>query len=125
MANNRCAEVAQVLQRVNGANVTAHVDVFDFGLIRRACRTHTQARNMADTTGEDTQLQVALDEGHVELAQVLLKDGADVTTLDESELTPLHLVSSQGHAELVLFLFGHDVDAIIRVNNKYEPTLVH
>ncbi len=60
-----------------------------------------------------TPLHVALDMGHVDIARLLLKHGADMNSRDNSRNTPLHLASEYGHLETVRLLVerGANIDA--------------
>ena len=56
----------------------------------------------------------AVQEGHVDVAKVLIKEGADVNAVDEDEDTPLHLAAHRGQVEIakVLIQNGADVNAV-------------
>ena len=60
----------------------------------------------ANTRDNDkwTPLYRASQQGHPEVAQVLLEHGADVNSRDDSNETTLHLVSREGRLGLVQLL---------------------
>ena len=68
----------------------------------------------------DTALAAAAQKGHLQIAQLLLKKGANVNVLDADGDSPLHLASSSGHLELVQLLLGNG--AQINRRNKSGNT---
>src|SRR6266850_33535 len=68
-----------------------------------------------------TPLHLVLREGHVEVAQFLVKHGADATARDEDGRTPLHWASSRGDIELAQLLIQHGADATAEDNDGSTP----
>ena len=58
-----------------------------------------------------TLLHAASMDGLTDVAQWLLKIGADANAQRDDHTTPLHLAAAKGHLELVRTLLGHSVDA--------------
>jgi ankyrin repeat protein len=63
-------------------------------------------------------LHGASQQGDLEVAQLLLKFGADANALDDSNQAPLHLASREGHLEVVQLLVGRSAASIHLRNNK-------
>ena len=55
--------------------------------------------------------------------RLLLQHGADVTALDDTHSTPLHLASSKGSAETVELLIQHG--AFVNAQNEFRSTPLH
>jgi len=65
----------------------------------------------ARTPGGDTPLHFAARLGHVEVAEALLANGADVNIIDgKSKLTPLHRAAEYGKSKVVALLLAHKAD---------------
>ena len=60
-----------------------------------------------------TPLHYAADEGHTEVVELLIANGADMNAKDEDESTPLHLAAYWGGKDIVELLIaaGADVNA--------------
>ncbi|TRM57323.1 ankyrin repeat-containing domain protein, partial [Schizophyllum amplum] len=60
-----------------------------------------------------TPLHRAAEDGHLELARLLVDHGADIEAQEEEGRTPLHLTAEGGHCEVARFLIdkGADVDS--------------
>ena len=72
---------------------------------------HSQDVNARGFDREETPLHVSSRWGHLEIALVLLKHGADIEARDDADASPLELVALGGHAELAHVLLGHGADA--------------
>ena len=55
--------------------------------------------------------------------QILINHGADVTALDLTQQTPLHIASSSGGVEIALLLIKHGAD--VNVKNEIDWTPLH
>ena len=54
-----------------------------------------------------TLLHVAVQQNHLELAQALIGDGADVNALTDDHLTPLHMAAQNGNIAISRLLLEH------------------
>ena len=70
------------------------------------------------------KLHDAASNGHVDVAKVLIQNGADVNAVDEVKRTPLHGAAEEGHVDVakVLIQNGADVNA---VDKDKELSLIH
>jgi ankyrin repeat protein len=68
-----------------------------------------------------TPLHVALYRRHTDVAQLLLKHGADAKTRDKDENTPLHIASRYGNVDVARVLLNHGADTEARDNRKRTP----
>lgn len=66
--------------------------------------------NVRDEEYEDTPLHVAAWKGNLEIARVLIKEGSNVNSLNNSLLTPLHYAVFIGHLQLVKELIKSGAD---------------
>ena len=59
--------------------------------------------------------------GHVDVAKVLIQNGADVNAVDEDKWTALHFAAENGHVDVakVLIQNGADVNAVVDVEDKW------
>jgi ankyrin repeat protein len=56
--------------------------------------------------------------------QLLLEHGADVDTLDDAQLTPLHVASDYGSAKATRLLLEHDANVHLKNNKGRTPSRV-
>ena len=68
----------------------------------------------AVNTDNETSLHLAAQKGHVDVAKVLVENGADVNAIDGFGQTTLHLAAFYGHVDVakVLVENGADVNAV-------------
>jgi ankyrin repeat protein len=62
--------------------------------------------NLKDTDGR-TSLHHAVDNGNIDIVNILLRNGADVTRVTNEGNTPLHIATYQGHGKVVEVLLQH------------------
>jgi len=84
---------------------------------------HPQDVHSRNVENNSTPLHRASQEGHVEVARVLIEHGADMTVQDERGSTPLHDASRTGHKELAQFLLEHGAD--VTAQDKDGSTPLH
>ena len=82
---------------------------------------HSQDVNSRGFRDNSTPLHLASSAGHVELARILLKFGADVMAKDEQGRSPLHYASSKGHAEVAGMLLGGGADVTTKDEEGNSP----
>lgn len=78
--------------------------------------------NARDATGS-TALHIAAGQGHTQIAQELLKEGARIDIADDSGAYPIHKAVRQGNHETLRELIKADGD--INVPDKYRFTPMH
>ena len=76
--------------------------------------------HLADKMGW-TPLFWACMEGHVNIAQMLIKRGADPSGLDNGKATCLHYAAMEGHIEVVRLLIDSGVDISIKDHINQSP----
>ena len=67
-----------------------------------------------------TPLQQAARDGHKEIADLLIAEGADVNAKNDYGWTPLHWAASRGHKEIVELLIAKGAN--VNAKNKYGTT---
>ena len=70
-------------------------------------------REGVSPVAKNTALRIASKEGHVELVEMLLNNGANVNAKNSYGVTALHIASREGHTDIVAMLLekGADVNA--------------
>ena len=68
-----------------------------------------------------TPLCEAAINGHKEIAELLIANGADVNAKDDRGWTPLHLAASGGHKEIAELLFANDADVNAKDDDGDTP----
>uniref|UniRef100_A0A8C0UHD9 Ankyrin 1 n=1 Tax=Cyanistes caeruleus TaxID=156563 RepID=A0A8C0UHD9_CYACU len=68
-----------------------------------------------------TPLHLAAQEGHVLVADVLVKHGVTVDAMTRMGYTPLHVASHYGNIKLVKFLLQHQADVNAKTKLGYTP----
>jgi ankyrin repeat protein len=79
---------------------------------------HSQDVNARGFDDEQTPLHVALSHSHVQVAQVLLKHGADTKAEDGNKRNPLHLASKNGLVEVARFILERGIDTEAREDTE-------
>jgi ankyrin repeat protein len=80
-------------------------------LLRVSAGQKPAHRDIDEKDGRYTPLHAASEAGHVEVARLLLDDGASPNIISyRSNASPLHLAAKHGHARLVVLLLDRGVD---------------
>jgi ankyrin repeat protein len=82
---------------------------------------HSQDVNALGFVSDETPLHTSSRLGHVDIARVLLKHGADPEARDSYDFSPLEQVARGGHTELAHALLGHGADANARDSSRCTP----
>ena len=90
-------------------------DIAEFLIVERS-----QDVNARGFDQQETPLQVAVRRGHVEVARVLLKHGADTETRDKDDRTPLLSATQNRHVELARLLLEHGAYTEVREKDAYD-----
>lgn len=69
-----------------------------------------------------TPLHIAAGQGELEIAQLLVRAGADVDARANEDLTPLHCAAMSGNLEIGIFLMDHGADSSAATSNGLKPT---
>ena len=71
-----------------------------------------------------TPLLVASDQGHVDVARLLIEAGADIDEAKYDGATPLFIASQRGHVEVVKALLDGGADATQATNFGMTPLMI-
>ena len=82
---------------------------------------HSQDVNARGFNKKEAPLHVSSRQGHVEIARVLLKHGADTEARDDSDFSPLERVTHHGPAELAQVLLEHGADVNAQDEGRCTP----
>ena len=74
--------------------------------------------------GDMTPLHMACFKEFVEIAKVLLQNGADPNIKDSFGLTPLHIACMRGNMQLIELLEKHNADAHVVLHDGKSPIQV-
>ncbi len=89
------------------------------GLVKRLLDKHPQHAN-AQTGRYGTPLHATLfEEGHTEVAKLLIEHGADVNALGVDKWTPLHFASRFGHLDVAKRLLDHQADSNSKIRDGW------
>ena len=97
------------------------------------CGLHNFAKMLATEDPRDvnshnfdnasTPLHLTSEEGHVDVARMLMEFGADLSARDMDSWTPLHSASSMGHVNVVRILMESNADASAQDLDNWTPLL--
>jgi ankyrin repeat protein len=75
----------------------------------------------SENKDQSTSLHLSCLNGHLNICNLLIENGAKLDCLDSMKRTPLHFASSQGHVEVVRLLIERGADTSIRDDKmQYE-----
>ena len=94
-------------------------DIVEFLIVE-----HSQDVSARGFDKKETPLHVALRQGHVDVAQLLLEHGADIEAQDDDKCTPLLLASQCGDVEVARILLERGADTEARDYMKRTPLLL-
>jgi ankyrin repeat protein len=78
---------------------------------------HSQDVNSRRFDDEWSPLHLASSYGHVEVAHILIKQGADLTARATDGFTPLHVASKRGHVNVAALLVERGANVVARDND--------
>jgi ankyrin repeat protein len=61
------------------------------------------------------------EQGHIEIAKLLIERGADVNALSDDKWTPLHFASRFGHTKAVTWLLAHGASVNFQKDDSWTP----
>jgi ankyrin repeat protein len=64
---------------------------------------------------------IASQQGHVNVARLLIEAGADIDMAEDNGVTPLCIASHRGRVEIVRVLLDGGADAILATNKGITP----
>ena len=82
---------------------------------------HPRDMNSQSFNDASTPLHLTSREGHMDLAQMLIERGVDVSAQSEDGRTPLHLASLNGHGDLARMLVDHGADPAFQDKDGSTP----
>jgi ankyrin repeat protein len=85
--------------------VSADASVGNVAAVEAAIKNDPSVIKAKGWDGE-TLLHLAVGQNHKDLADALLKDGADVNALTTDKLTPLHMAAQNGNIEIITVLLN-------------------
>ena len=71
-----------------------------------------------------TPLHWASENGHLEVAKLLLANNANVDAADKDGRTPLHFACQNGHLEVAKLLLANNADPTIRDAQSQTPFMI-
>jgi ankyrin repeat protein len=84
-------------------------------------RFHLKPEADAMVGDKSTLSHLASRRGHLEVAQLLVKHGADPTAGSKLGICPLHLASFSGNMEVLQFLVKHRADSTVQDSEGWTP----
>lgn len=75
------------------------------------------------TTKGSTALFLAAQHGHVQLAEVLISNGADVNVRTNHMFTPLHAATIGGFSDVAKLLIDHGAEIEARTDGRFTPLI--
>ena len=85
---------------------------------------HTLSRMIMDEDRDgQTALHLAVENGHIDIVEVCLDNGANVNHFNANLITPMHLAATSGKLEIVKVLVEHDAN--IEATNALQETPLH
>jgi ankyrin repeat protein len=93
-----------------------------FEVARNLIAKMAQVNTPANNPSKVTPLHSAVAGKHVEIAELLLKHGADVNAKQQNDLTPLHSAAANGHAAMVKLLVDNKADIHAKSSDGKTPS---
>ena len=117
-SSSRCADTVRLLLEEGvgfNARYTGHTPLHLASSVVSA-----ETVTLDPASADDSELDAKSDY-RGDIVQVLIEHGADVTALDNTRATPLHLASSGGSAETMRVLIKHGADVSARNGSRQTP----
>jgi hypothetical protein len=123
--NNRKSDRTKLVSREPQVHpIFSAIDRGDVEEVRRLLQAEPRAALATipgPLVGPDTPLHAAAHLGHLEIAELLLRHGADVNARGDGGDTPLHEAANNGHVEVVELLLKHGADIEAEDASKAKP----
>jgi ankyrin repeat protein len=79
------------------------------------------SRNVNARISGNCLLHIASTKGHIEIAKLLIAQGADVNATTKTNKTSLFFACREGHTSMVALLLSHGADPSIKTNEGLTP----
>ena len=90
-------------------------------IVKTLAIEHPKYVHSRDFGDNSTPLHLALQRGHMEVAHLLVKHGADATAQDNQGWTPLHWAAKEGNMDLACLLIEHGANVMAQDNDGWTP----
>ena len=85
---------------------------------------HTLSRMILDEDRDgQTALHLAVENGHIDIVEICLENGANVNHYNTNLITPMHLAATSGKLEIAKVLVDHGAN--IEATNALQETPLH
>ena len=112
-----------ILRRENSRLLLDGAEKGDLRKVKYALNNYADINAKDDDVKGWTALHYASLYDHIEIVELLLREGANVNATDEWDQTALHHASSQGHPEVVKLLLAAGAD--VNAKNLWDRTALH
>jgi hypothetical protein len=109
------SNVPSIFRAIDRGDVKAVVDIL------KANPQEANATLQMPSVGPDTPLHAAAHHGHLVIAELLIRHGANVNARGDAGLTPLHEAANNGHVEIVDLLLKSGADLESESDSRLKP----